>query len=207
MNIDSSNAHCGPRILFPDHVWPRVVSTVNTKTVRSSAVTLSLCVTVSPSAPRDREVVARPMFLPFHRRCVPRNRNQQRRPVVVARLERAADATWPVWVSASDLRVRETRKRHTSARPSSRRVCLQGRALVRVAGGTFSLRTRGEVSAKGARSAGVSRIVAACPPVAPPFFPKRASGDDRYTRRGTPDVTVGSTRRPSRRSRGPCRAR
>lgn len=26
MNIDISNAHCGPRILFPDHAWLRVVS-------------------------------------------------------------------------------------------------------------------------------------------------------------------------------------
>ena len=25
MNIDISNAHCGPRILFPDHSWLRVV--------------------------------------------------------------------------------------------------------------------------------------------------------------------------------------
>lgn len=24
MNIDVSNAHCGPRILFPDHAWLRV---------------------------------------------------------------------------------------------------------------------------------------------------------------------------------------
>lgn len=29
MNIDASNAHCGPRILFPDHVWLRVVSVLN----------------------------------------------------------------------------------------------------------------------------------------------------------------------------------
>lgn len=26
MNIDISNAHCGPRIQFPDHAWLRVVS-------------------------------------------------------------------------------------------------------------------------------------------------------------------------------------
>lgn len=26
MNIDTSNAHCGPRIQFPDHAWLRVVS-------------------------------------------------------------------------------------------------------------------------------------------------------------------------------------
>ena len=25
MNIDISNAHCGPRIQFPDHAWLRVV--------------------------------------------------------------------------------------------------------------------------------------------------------------------------------------
>lgn len=25
MNIDISNAHCGPRIRFPDHAWLRVV--------------------------------------------------------------------------------------------------------------------------------------------------------------------------------------
>lgn len=25
MNIDTSNAHCGPRIRFPDHAWLRVV--------------------------------------------------------------------------------------------------------------------------------------------------------------------------------------
>lgn len=27
MNIDISNAHCGPRIQFPDHAWLRVVLT------------------------------------------------------------------------------------------------------------------------------------------------------------------------------------
>ena len=32
MNIDISNAHCGPRILFLDHSWLRVVS--YTKTAR-----------------------------------------------------------------------------------------------------------------------------------------------------------------------------
>lgn len=30
MNIDISNAHCGPRILFPDHSWLRVVYTYQT---------------------------------------------------------------------------------------------------------------------------------------------------------------------------------
>lgn len=34
MNIDISNAHCGPRILFPDHSWLRVVSI--SKTARFS---------------------------------------------------------------------------------------------------------------------------------------------------------------------------
>lgn len=31
MNIDISNAHCGPRILFPDHAWLRVRSTNKTR--------------------------------------------------------------------------------------------------------------------------------------------------------------------------------
>lgn len=35
MNIDVSNAHCGPRILFLDHVWLRVVC--QTKTARTVA--------------------------------------------------------------------------------------------------------------------------------------------------------------------------
>ena len=39
MNIDVSNAHCGPRILFPDHVWLRVVSnTYDCLVPRSSPV-------------------------------------------------------------------------------------------------------------------------------------------------------------------------
>lgn len=30
MNIDISNAHCGPRIQFPDHAWLRVVYNIKT---------------------------------------------------------------------------------------------------------------------------------------------------------------------------------
>lgn len=37
MNIDVSNAHCGPRILFPDHVWLRVVSALHDCSVPASA--------------------------------------------------------------------------------------------------------------------------------------------------------------------------
>lgn len=36
MNIDISNAHCGPRIQFPDHAWLRVVS-VNQKLLAPAA--------------------------------------------------------------------------------------------------------------------------------------------------------------------------
>ena len=38
MNIDISNAHCGPRIQFPDHAWLRVVQTRHTALYRSIPV-------------------------------------------------------------------------------------------------------------------------------------------------------------------------
>lgn len=50
MNIDISNAHCGPRILFPDHSWLRVVSI--SKTARFS---------------RLRETTARPSSVAWRR--------------------------------------------------------------------------------------------------------------------------------------------
>lgn len=70
MNIDISNAHCGPRILFLDHSWLRVVSI--SKTARFSG---------SPSPPgrlssgeRRSEMDARRVALRATRRLEPRQR-------------------------------------------------------------------------------------------------------------------------------------
>lgn len=58
MNIDISNAHCGPRIQFPDHAWLRVVLT-NLNCLRPPYAKLRKRRTSDPLDVRPRERDAR----------------------------------------------------------------------------------------------------------------------------------------------------
>lgn len=94
MNIDISNAHCGPRIQFPDHAWLRVVY------VPKDCLRQCCCScenderreTRVASRSRGREMVRVGVVESLsaaERRCLGRPRRRRRRPILSRTRERA----------------------------------------------------------------------------------------------------------------------